>query len=65
MSTNSISQLDLERKRAQEQYITALATERGLTVAALEARITADLCNPLPEDTMSMLSGMFVFFIFL
>ena len=59
MSTNIVSPLDVKRKQAQEDYVVALAAERGLSVAQLEARITSDLCNGVPSlETAGILTGM-------
>ena len=60
MSINgSITRLDQKRKQAQENYVIALAAERGLTVKQLETRITVDLCSGVPSlETAGILTGM-------
>jgi len=48
-----------ERKQAQEEYIIALAEERGITTDVLKTRIITDLATGVPdEQTMTILSNM-------
>jgi len=49
-----------QRKAAQEQYITRLAAECGITTDALENRLLSDLAAGVPnQKTMVILTNMF------